>query len=160
MLLQIHDKERMALVPLWRLIFKFTFDKKSCAHTTKKTIEDQLLKWNGFVQINKARELEQFGLDPDSQFVPVGQKGSILDECEYQLGLMCSWVVREEKDEFLPKVDAYKRANVDYRMCEPMCKVFPEITKNRNFERGHRALIQNIRDFPEIYRNIKKPKGV
>lgn len=156
MLLQIHDKERMPIFVLWRLIFKFTFDKNNCAHTTKKTIEDQLLKWNGFIQVNKARELDTYGLDPDTQYTPVGRKGSVLDEMEYQLGLMCSWVVRDEKNEFQSKVVAYTRAKIDYRLVEPMCKVYPECVANRNFNRGNAALLHNMKDFPEIYKNIKK----
>lgn len=159
MLLQIHDKERLAIMPLWRLIFRFTFEKKNCPHTIKKTIEDQLLKWNSFIQINKARELEKYGLDPEMEFVPVGKKGSILDEFEYQLGLMCSWVVREEKGEFQSKIDAYGRAKIDYRLVEPMCKVFPECAANRNVARGHSHLLQNIKDFPDIYKHINKVKG-
>ena len=159
MLLQIHDKERLPILHVWRLIFRYTFEKKNCPHTMKKTIEDQLLKWNCFVQLNKAKELEMYGIDKDMEFVPVGKKGSILDEFEYQLGLMCSWVVREEKGEFQPKVDAYNRAQIDYRMVEPMCKVFPECVANRNYARGHRALLQNIKDFPQIYKDINKVKG-
>lgn len=158
MLLQIHDKERLPILHVWRLIFRFTFEKKNCPHTMKKTIEDQLLKWNCFIQLNKARELDKFGLDPEMEFVAVGKKGSILDEFEYQIGLMCSWVVREEKGEFEGKVAAYVRAKIDYRLAEPMCKVFPECTTNRNMARGRSALLQNIKDFPEIYKNITKAK--
>lgn len=154
MLIQVHDKVRLAIVPLWRLIFQFTFDKQSCPHTARKTIEDQLLKWNGFIQINKAREAALYG--QEASFAPVGTKGSILDEIEYQIGLMCSWVVREEQGEFEPKVEAYKKAQVDYRLAEPMCRVFPEHAGKRNYSRGQSALLTNMKDFPEIYKRITK----
>ena len=158
MLLQVHDKERMAIVPLWRLIFKFTFEKQACGHSTRKTIEDQLLKWNVFIQINKAHTLEKFGLDPEANYAPVGKKGSILDEMEYQLGLMCSWVVREENGEFQSKVDNFKKHKIDYRLAEPMTRVFPECNKLRNPAKGRHALIQNMKQFPEIYKRIKGGK--
>lgn len=154
MLINIEDKERMAIVPLWRLIFQYTFAKKTCPYTAKQTIETQILKWNGFVNMNKAREAALYG--QDATFTPVGKKGSILDEFEYQVGLMCSWVVREEKGEFMGKVEAYARAEVDYRLVQPMCRVFPEYASKRNYARGQSALLQNMKDFPEIYNRIKK----
>ncbi len=158
MLIQVHDKERMTIVQLWRLIFKFTFDKKNCPYNAKKTVEDQLLKWNGFIQMNKAMELDKYGIDKDTQFTPIGQKGSILDEMEYQVGMMCSWVVREEKGDFQGKIEAYARAKIDYRTAEPMCKMFPESNNLRNMARGKVALAQNMKEFPEIYAKTKPLK--
>lgn len=153
-LIHIHSTDRMSIVDLWRLIFKFTFDKRGCGHTTKKTIEENLLKWNDVVQMLKKKQADQFGID--SNYTPVGKKGSILDEMEYQIGNMCSWVVREEKDEFQHLVETYARNKIDYRLAQPMCKVFTkECEYLRNPARGRAALKANMEEFPEIYENLK-----
>jgi hypothetical protein len=142
---------------LWQLIFTFTFDKKSCAHCTKKIIGEQLCKWNGFILINKQRELDKYGLDPLMAGVAIGHKGSALDEMEYQLGLMCSWVVREEKGEFESKVETYKKHKVDFRLAEPMCHVFGEYAaKHRNRAKGLYFLKQAMLEHPEDYTGPKK----
>jgi hypothetical protein len=142
---------------LWQLIFTFTFDKKSCAHCTKRIIEEQVCKWNGFVQINKVRELDKYGLDPLMVGVAVGHKGSALDEMEYQVGLMCSWLVREEKGEFESQVETYKKHKIDYHMAQPMCQVFPEyVSKHRNFAKGRAALQAAMKANPQDYAGPKK----
>lgn len=150
-LLQINSKDRMPLFDLWRLIFRFTFDKKSCAFTAKQTIENHLLKWNDLIRFQKKIMTDKFGPGYDG-YVAIGKKGSILDEIEYQVGLMCSWVVREEKGEFQSKVEAFKRASIDYRLAEPACKVFPECNGLRNYARGREALIRAMKVNPEDYK--------
>lgn len=149
-LYQPNPKERMPLQDLWRLIFKFTFDKKSCAYTTKTTIETHLLKWNGLVKYQKQILTAKLGAGFDG-YAPIGRKGSWLDEAEYQLGLMCSWVVKEERGEFIGKVATFARAKIDYRLAEPMCKVFPECAKLRDFKSGRDALNKAMKDHPEDY---------
>lgn len=148
----------MPIKYLWQLIFTFTFDKKSCGHMTKDIIGQQLVKWNGFIEINKARELEKYGLDPDAPAVPVGQKGSVIDEMEYQLQNMCSWVVREEQGEFIAKVELFKKHKIDYHLAEPMCHVFPEYQTRRNKRKGAEALKINMADKPHQYANPNKKK--
>lgn len=154
MLINFNDKSRMPIKYLWQLIFTFTFDKKSCGHMTKDVIGKQLEKWNDFIKINKERELEKYGLDPQMAAVPVGQKGSALDEMEYQLMLMCSWAVREEKGEFMPKVELFKKHKIDFRLAEPMRHVFPEYCKShQNPARGEAALKAAMEANPEDYIN-------
>jgi hypothetical protein len=156
MLINFKDASRMPIKYLWQLIFTYTFEKKSCAHRTPDIINEQLLKWNAFIDINKKRDLEKYGLDPDAPAAPIGQKGSVLDEMEYQLQNMCSWVVREEQGEFTPKVELFKKHKIDYHLAEPMCHVFPEFQTRRNKRKGHAALLANIEDKPEQYSVPKK----
>ena len=158
MLININDKSRMPIKPLWQLIFTFTFAKSSCGHMTKDIIVQQLCKWNGFIQINKARELDMYGLDPTMAAVPVGKKGSALDEMEYQLQLMCSWVVREEKGEFEKRVELYKKHKIDFRLAEPMCHVFPEYAGRRNMKKGLIALKAAMKANPQDYADPKKKR--
>lgn len=158
MLINVHDKSRIPIKYLWQLIFTYTFDKKSTGHMTKQTISKQLCKWNGFIEINKARELEQYGLDPEMASVPIGRKGSVLDEMEYQLQLMCSWVVKEEKGEFESRVELFRKHKVDFRLAEPMCAVFPEFAKKRNMARGQNALKEAMKANPQDYGTPNKKK--
>lgn len=151
---RVNSTNRMPIIDLWRLIFKFTFDKKNCGYGVKKDIEDNLLRWNGYIKMEKARKYEKFGKGFDD-YVPIGKKGSIIDEYEYQVGMMCSWVVREEKDEFFPRVEMFKRHKIDYRIAEPMCKVFPDCKHLRNYSAGRAALAQNMKDNPQDYQPIK-----
>lgn len=152
-LLQVHSKDRMTLIDLWRLVFKFTFDKHNCAYSTKQTIETNILKWNDLLKAQKKILTEKFGAGLDN-YVAIGKKGSILDEIEYQIGSICAWVVREENGELQHLVDTYKRAGIDYRLAQPMCKVFPECAKLRNFRRGQEALKQSMKDHPEDYERM------
>lgn len=149
-LLQINSKDRMHLIDLWRLIFKFTFEKKACSYTAKQTIETNILKWNDLIRTQKRIIADKFGLEAD--FVPVGQKGSILDEIEFQVGNMCAWVVKEEKGEFQHLVDTYGRNKIDYRLAQPMAKVFPECAKLRDFKGARAALDKAMKDNPEDYK--------
>jgi inner membrane protein involved in colicin E2 resistance len=159
MLINVKDASRMPLKHLWQLIFTFTFDKKSCGHMTKDVIGRQLMKWHDFIEINKKRELEAYGLDPEMSLVPIGKKGSVLDEMEYQLQLMSSWVVREEAGEFIPKVELYKKNNIDFRLSQPACMVFEEYARaRRNPAKGAEALKVNMADKPEQYADTNKKR--
>ena len=157
-LINVHDKSRMPIKFLWQLIFTFTFDKKSTGHMTKDIIGQQLVKWNGFIQINKERRANELGIDPVMANVPVGLKGDVIDEMEYQLGLMCSWVVREEKGEFEKRVETYKKHKIDFRLVEPMCHVFPEFSTKRNLRKGAEALKKAMEDHPNDYGINKKKR--
>lgn len=158
MLINVKDASRMPIKYLWQLIFIYTFAKETTGHMTKDVIGKQLMKWNEFIDINEKRELEMYGLDPNTALIPIGKKGSVLDEMKYQLMLMCSWVVREEKGEFTPRVELYKKHKIDFHLAEPMCHVFPEHAKNRNMAKGLDALKKNMEDNPEQYSNPNDKK--
>lgn len=160
MLIKVNDPTRMPIQVLWRLIFIFTFDKERTADCTKGIIEQQLMKWDDFIKTNKRIRQDKFKLDPQTEYAPVGKKGDILDELEYQLGNMCSWVVREENGEFTPKVDNYKKHGIDYRLCQPMSFAFPECHQLRDIKRGEEALKANMEEYPEIYQPKNRIKGV
>jgi hypothetical protein len=156
MLINLKDHSRMPIKYLWQLIFTYTFDKKSCGHMTQDIIGHQIIKWHDFVEINKKRELEAYGLDPEMSLVPIGKKGSVLDEMEYQVQSMSKWVVREEQGEFISKVELFKKHKIDFHLAEPMCHVFPEYQTRRNKRKGHEALLANMEDKPHQYSVPKK----
>lgn len=149
-LLKVNSPDRMSLLDLWRLVFKYTFDKDNCGFTTKQTIETNLLKWNDLIKYQKRIMTESLGPGFDG-YAPIGKKGSLIDEMEYQVGLMCSWLVREEKGELQNKVDTVKRHKLDYRLIEPCSKVFPECNKIRNFKGALASLKQAMKDNPSDY---------
>jgi hypothetical protein len=156
MLINVNDKIRMPIKFLWQLIFTYTFDKKSTGHMTKDIIGMQLTKWNGFIEINKAYRADKLGIDPEMAKIPVGLKGDVIDEMEYQLQMMCSWVVREEKDEFKPRVELFKKHKIDFRLVEPMCFAFPEHASKRNMKKGEVALKAAMKANPQDYAGPKK----
>lgn len=143
-------KNRMSLYDLWRLIFKYTFDKKSCGYSTQSVINDHIMSWYHHIEEEKKKELQKYGLS--ASFTAIGRKGSILDEHDYQIKLMSDWVVKEEGGFFEKRVMAYERAKIDYRLAEPMCKVFPECSKLRDFKSGIQALKKAMKDNPEDYK--------
>src|SRR5689334_2398443 len=147
-LLQVHSNERMPLVQLWRLIFKYIFDEKNCGQTTRKTIETEVLKWNNLVKYQKRVLTEKYGPGFDG-YAPIGKKGSVIDEIEYQIGMMSSWLVKNENGEWDQKKANYAIHKIDYRTVAPMDRVFPEIKKN--YARGRAALEQAMKDHPEDY---------
>lgn len=124
---------------------------------TKDVIGKQLMKWKEFVDINKERRANELGIDPSMAAIPLGLKGDVIDEMEYQLMLMCSWVVREEKGEFEPRVELFKKHKIDFRLAEPMCVVFPEYAKNRNMKKGLAALKYAMEKNPQDYEEKNVP---
>lgn len=159
MLINVKDESRMPIIFLWQLIYTFTFAKKSCAYMTKDIISQQLLKWHGFIEINKAVRLQEYGLEPAFMAaVPIGKKGSVIDEMEFQLQSMCSWVVKEEAGKFQPKVDLFTKHKIDFRLAEPMCHAFPEHANRRNMNKGKEALRQAMKDNPQDYADLRKKK--
>ncbi len=158
MLINIKDPSRMPIKFLWQLIYTFTFDKKACGHMTKDIINKQLIKWHEFIEINEKRELDAFGLDPHMAAVPVGKKGSVLDEMKFQMQLMCSWCVKEEEGKFEPRVELFTKHKIDFRLAEPMCFVFPEYASRRNMAKGKIALLKAMKDNPEDYADPNKKR--
>lgn len=148
-LLQVNSNDRLPIYHLWRLIFKYTFDKKNCSPNAHKIIEQEVLKWNKLVITQNKIKNDRFGPAIDSH-ISVGKKGTVLDEIEYQVGLMASWVRDEERGDFRSRIDSYKRAGIDWRKCKPMDRFFPEVKKN--FAAGQLALKQNMKDNPEHYK--------
>ena len=147
----------MPIKYLWQLIYTFTYDKKSCGHMTKDVIDKQLMKWKEFIRINEERELNEYGLDPLMASVPVGKKGSVIDEMKYQLIGMCNFVVKEEAGLLEHEVENVKKHKLDFRMLPGICDVFPEYcAARRNYSKGAEALKVNMEDKPHQYSVPKK----
>ncbi len=152
MLINVNDPTRIPIKYMWQLIYTFTFDKKSTGHMTKDIIGKQIVKWMEFVEINKKRECELYGLDPNLNKISLGLKGSVLDEMEYQVVLMADWVVKEEQGFFIKKVEDFKKHNIDFRLTPGICDAFPEYCRqHRNYAKGQVALEQAMKDHPEDY---------
>lgn len=147
MLLRINAPDKFPLWDLWRLVIRFTFDKKSCAPNVQGVIEEQLLKWNRDYQIDMVRYKNEYGCFPE--------EGSVLHETANHLREMALWLVQEEQGKFMDSIETYKKHGIDYRLVEPQAVFFPECEKFRNYARGEEALKNNMEEFPEIY----KPKG-
>lgn len=147
MLLRINNPDKVPLFDLWRIIVKFTFDKKNCPYNTNKIIEEELLKWNRDYQIDMVRYHNEFGFYPE--------EGSVLYETWRNIKQMSEWIMEEEAGQFQEKVDLYKTHSIDYRLAKPQCVFFPECKQLRNYARGKAALEQAMKDNPQDYLPIK-----
>lgn len=143
----VPSSDVISLFNLWRMIYKFTFDKKNCSYRTQSMINEHLLQWADILQFQQR-------LHKESDIHIIGQKeedNNILDMIVEEHGTMCLWVVKEEKGELEHLKETYARSKIDYRLADPMCKVFPECQKLRNFKRGQAALEQAQKDNPQDY---------
>lgn len=140
----VPSSEVLPLFDLWRMIYKFTFDKKNCAYRTQSMINEHLLKWAEILQFQQR-------IQKESKVPIIGEQVHILDMIVEEHGTMCLWVVKEEKGELEHLVETYKRGGIDYRLADPMCKVYPECAKLRNFKKARAALDQAMKDNPEDY---------
>lgn len=143
MLLLINEKNKMSMRDLWRLVYKFTFDKKNCPHNTIKILNENINKWNYAFEMDMARYHEAFGCYPEM--------GSILHETSVQMKYLATWMVEEEKGLKETLASTYKKHGIDYRLVAPMSAHFPEYASNRNFKRGQAHLKQAMKDNPQDY---------
>lgn len=128
---------------LWRLVYKFTYDKKNCPHNTIKILNDNINKWNRDFEMDMARYHNEFGCYP--------AVGSVLHETSVQMRYLATWMVEEEQGLKEPLANTYKKHGVDYRLVAPMSAHFPECNSLRNFKRGAEHLKQAMKDNPQDY---------
>jgi hypothetical protein len=141
----------MEIKDLWRLVLRFVFAEGTCGMSTQSQIEQNLLNWKEFVDRAKAAKIDKFGTtETDSE--PVGKKGTYIDEVETQIQAMAYLLVCNEKGELESKKDTYKRHQIDFRDTAEWGWAYPERWKHKNYKGAQRALEQNMKDNPELYR--------
>ena len=131
---------------LWRAIWRWVFDETHCPFDHRKTIEENIVKWDKIIKFQK-RIRSRGPLESDSN--PVGQKGNVIDELEYQIGMMCKTLVDNEKGDWDYHKDTLRIHNIDYRK-SIHCKFwFPEIPTD--YAKGQAALKKAQEDNPQDY---------
>jgi hypothetical protein len=123
--------------------------------TDQSRIESSLTNWKEFVDKAKAAKINRFG-KTESDDAPVGKKGTYIDEVETQIQAMAYLLVQNEKGELESKKDTYKRHNINYQDTREWGWAFPEREKYKNYKGAQRALEQNKKDFPELYKGDEK----
>lgn len=138
----------MPIVMIWRGIWKWVFDEMRCSLDHRKTLEEEILKWNDIVTFQKRLRLTKYG-PTESDKNPVGQKGNIIDELEHQVGLMSKVLVDNEQGLWDYHKDTLRIHNIDYRK-SIHCKFwFPEIPTD--YAKGQAALKKAQEDNPQDY---------
>lgn len=144
----------MPIVYLWRAIWKYVFDEQHCSFEHRKEIETEILKWNSIIQIQKTiRNDRTKGQFDKGSTGKVGQKGNVIDELEYQTGMMCKTLVDNENGLWDYHKDTLRIHNIDYRKSIHCNEWFPEVQDPDRFARGIANLKEAQKENPEDYKN-------
>ena len=115
----------MTINNLWRLVLKKIYTPDKLKTGDEYCIENGIERWYTIVKKHNVKLADAFG---DVAFEQaVGRRGSIIDEIEYQLQLMCALLVKDEKGLLEEKKETYKRHNIDYRKVLEYRNIFPEM---------------------------------
>jgi hypothetical protein len=142
--------DRMPLFYLWRAIWRFCYDRKSCAFYHEIEMKKEIHKWKSIVDYQKKIKYEKFGVKKET--------GSLVDEIERQIEIMEDVLIFFETgiwnstDIDRPfALDTVHIHNLDYRKI-PMCiYFFPEVKKD--LKKGQEALKTNMDENPQDYAN-------
>jgi hypothetical protein len=138
----------MPVVLIWRGIWKWIFDERSCSLDHRKILEEEILKWNDIIIFQKRLRLTKYG-PTESDSNPTGQKGNVIDELDYQIRMMCKTLVDNEEGLWDYHKDTLRIHNIDYRK-SIHCKFwFPEIPTD--YAKGQANLEAAKRENPEDY---------
>ena len=135
---------------LWRAIWRWVFDEIHCPFDHRKTIEENIIKWNDIVVFQERLRNTKHGAKWDSGFTDeVGKKGNVIDELKYQIGMMSKTLVDNEQGLWDYHKDTLRIHNIDYRK-SIHCKFwFPEIPTD--YAKGQANLQKAMDDNPEDY---------
>ena len=145
----------MPIALLWRAIWRWTFDEFKCPLGFRKDIESEILKWNKIITFQKRLRNDKHGAKWDSGFTEeVGKKGNVIDELEYQVGMMCKTLVDNEEGLWDYHKDTLRIHNIDYRK-SIHCKFwFPEIPTD--YAKGRANLEVAKKENPQDYADNSK----
>ena len=119
------DQGLMTINNLWRLVLKKIYTPDKLKTGDEYVIENAIEKWYEIVKLHNKKLGDAFG---DVAFEQaVGRRGSICDEIEYQLQLICSLLVKDEKGLLEEKKETFKRHKIDYRKVLEYRNIFPEM---------------------------------
>ena len=143
----------MPVVLIWRGIWKWIFDERNCSFDHRKILEEEILKWNKIITFQKRLRKDKYGpTERDSN--PTGQKGNVIDELEYQVGMMCKTLVDNEEGLWDYHKDTLRIHNIDYRK-SIHCKFwFPEIPTD--YAKGRANLEAAKKENPQDYTDNSK----
>lgn len=138
------------LKELAKLVLKYIFQPKQCSPDTKSIIEQNIVELNSMVQHHKKHVAEKYGLD-STDYQPIGTKGTPIDEIEYFLQIICSWLVKDEQGAFEATKKLYKDHKIDYRKTAQFGWLFPEVYTRKDFAQAQEYLKEHMKAKPEYY---------
>ena len=150
LLKQCRPDNVMPIYFLWRAIWRWVFDEISCPFNHRSEIEKEIIKWNQIVQYQKKIRSEQYG-QTESDVLAVGTKGNLIDELEYQIGMMCKTLVENEEGLWNNSKDTLRIHKIDYKQSIHCNQYFPEFKNKDGKKKAEEALKQNMLDHPEYY---------
>lgn len=139
----------MPIIYLWRGIWKYVFDINHCIFNHRQELEKEIMKWNEIIRFQKSIRRKH----KEEDLNPVGQKGNVIDELEYQIGMMCKTLVDNEKGLWDYHKDTLRIHDIDYRKSIHCNYWFPEVQDPLRFERGADNLKKAQEENPEDYKD-------
>jgi len=153
---QKDSRNRMPIHYLWRAVWRFIFDEYSCGLNHQSEMQNEILKWNQVVQYQKKIRVESFGPNANGT-EQVGKNGNIIDEIEYNIMAMSSFLVKNEFGGFDRTKELLRIHKIDYKRYTLCREWFPESQDKDGVKKGQEALKKNMEEFPEYYPTNKEP---
>ena len=153
----------MPIYNLWRAVCRWFYDEDHCPLGFRSEIEKEICKWDAIIKYQKKIRLESFGPQWQNNN-PVGQKGNVIDELEYQIGKMCQWIVFSDtgvwnSPESPPiKADTVRIHQMDYRRIVDCKRWFPDAQDPEGPKRAQAYLKEAMKDNPQDYQNNEHGK--
>ncbi len=129
-LIQIKNKDVLALPVLFRVALKSIYDKKHLTAKEQTEMEDSIIKWQNHLELRR-----------DIGFTAVDE------EHQMALEIIGSLLYEDSEGKLDRRKELFKRHNIDYRKFHRL----PEAYKPVDFQRGQEALKDHMRTNPEYY---------
>lgn len=138
--------DQVPIPVLLRLVLQFIYDINQMSYSKEIQMKNSIVNWNKWVQEEKNKELDKYGITADT-FIPVGKKGTIVDEVEFQLQSMAWMLHRNELGGFDKRKAMFKEHRINYRKFYKL----PESYLPSDFKKAQEHLKKAMEDHPEDY---------
>lgn len=140
--------QRLPFYLLYQLVIKSIFDPKNMTSSEISAMQHSIVNWANWIEEEKSKKLDMFGPGWQDETLEVGKRGNPIDEAEFWLGICAGYIDRDQKGLMEGQKATMIIHNLDYR------KVFhfPGAVSGKDRELARKALAENIREQPELYR--------
>ena len=145
-LIRVHTNDLMPMGRLYRLVLKYIYDNKNVTFQEIADMKNAVCKWYQYIGEQKTKLLDKYGIQA-GDYLPIGQKGTTLDEQEYMMQSI-GWLLREDETGGL---DARKKMFADHGINYLKFYKIPEAYRPEDFARAREAVKKAMRDHPEDY---------
>lgn len=139
--------DRVPIPKLFRMVLKFIYDKSNCTYQEEVAVKNSVLNWFKYIKQEKQKVIDKYGIEAQS-FMPVGTKGTVLDEIEHQLQGI-GWLLHaDEKGMLEERKKRFKEHNINYLKFYRI----PEAYNPKDFKKAQKALERCMKENPDDYR--------